>query len=172
MILGMEEEPILVVDGGGLLDAMIEVPNSGLQFANNGNEAISSYKVSHKVCDVVLMDLQMPLCDGFEATRGIRSFERPLSFKEYDLPESRIMNGNRVVVFAVSASLPESRSGELIAAGFNGWILKPINFQRMRGLLNGIWDLTVRRASTYPIDSDQQDCALQEYNWELGGWLA
>src|SRR5205085_10393638 len=42
-------------------------------------------------------------------------------------PRTHARNHNRVPIFAVSASLPESRADEITRAQFDGWILKPIN---------------------------------------------
>lgn len=47
-----------------------------------------------------------------------------------------------------------------IDAGFDGWILKPINFARLNELLRGIIDKKVRHAALY-----------KPGNWEQGGWF-
>ena len=61
----------------------------------------------------------------------------------------------------VSASLQEQQREELKGYGFDGWILKPIDFQRTDAIFRGITDLQRREANLY-----WKGC-----NWEAGGWL-
>ncbi len=62
--------------------------------------------------DVVLMDLRMPLLDGIEATRQIRA-----------LPGRR----GQTPVIAVTADVQEDHGAALLAAGFQAWLIKPID---------------------------------------------
>ena len=75
------------------------------------------------------MDLQMPLVDGASSTRMIRQFEKQLEYSRDTRP--------RVPVIAVSASLVEGNRFDYIEMGFDGWILKPIDFARLDFLLQG-----------------------------------
>lgn len=69
------------------------------------------------------------------------------------------MNG-RAPIIAVSASLIERERQRYIDAGFDGWILKPISFQRLQEIMEGIVDKQVRRKNVY-----------QPGTWERGGWF-
>jgi len=104
-----------------------------------------------------LMDMQMPIVDGLTSTKMIRSFEK--SHKQNHLSLRAEENG-RVPVFAVSASLVERERQVYVDAGFDGWILKPIDFKRLNVLLSGIVDETVRN-----------DCLYRPGEWEQGGWF-
>jgi len=106
----------------------------------------------------------MPVLDGVSATKRIREEERRQWPTLSTLPRTHIRNHNRVPIFAVSASLPESRVEEIIGAQFDGWILKPINFRRVNELVGGIWDYDQRRRELYIPDSRKK-------HWERGGWL-
>lgn len=69
------------------------------------------------------------------------------------------ING-RIPIFAVSASLVEREKDTYVDAGFDGWILKPIDIKRLSALLNGIHDEEVRNS-----------CLYEPGEWERGGWF-
>lgn len=99
----------------------------------------------------------MPLLNGYEATEHIRRLE-----KDFEPPRrlSHQLNG-RIPTFAVSASLLEEKRQEIVDFGMDGWILKPIDFRRLRLILRGIMDPLQR----------QKDLYQEGRSWELGGWL-
>ncbi len=99
----------------------------------------------------------MPIVDGLAATRKIRALEkeRPRSSL------SRRTDGyGRLPIFAVSASLVEHERESYMRAGFDGWILKPIDFRRLNTLLAGIVEDATREESRY-----------RPGKWEQGGWF-
>ena len=98
----------------------------------------------------------MPIVDGLTSTRMIRSYEKTHA----GILSKRAANNGRVPIIAVSASLIESEREKYITTGFDGWILKPIDFQRLSILMNGIVDDEVR---------DQ--CLYKAGEWENGGWF-
>lgn len=70
------------------------------------------------------------------------------------------LNG-RIPIFAVSASLIERDRNQYIEGGFDGWILKPIDFPRLSVLLRGIVDEKMR-----------DSCLYKPGQWEQGGWFS
>jgi CheY-like chemotaxis protein len=104
----------------------------------------------------------MPVLDGVSAAKQIREHEAQRSLSRSAPPRSHVRNNNRVPIFAVSASLPESRAQEIVNAQFDAWVLKPINFRRLNDLIDGIWDHDRRRGDLY---------STGKKNWERGGWL-
>lgn len=94
------------------------------------------------------MNTQMPIVDGLGATKMIREHESQAS------PQKR------VPVFAVSASLLEKDKQRYIDGGFDGWVLKPIDFQRVHELLRGVKGAKAR-----------SQCLYQAGMWEQGGWF-
>lgn len=100
----------------------------------------------------------MPIIDGLTSTEMIRSYEKTHSAGI--LSYRAALNG-RIPVFAVSASLVEKDRQKYIDAGFDGWILKPIDFKRLAVLLSGIVEEDTRKS-----------CLYKAGNWEKGGWFS
>ena len=99
----------------------------------------------------------MPIVDGLSATKMIRSHEKV--HPSHWLSTKASLNG-RVPIIAVSATLVEQDRQTYIDAGFDGWILKPIHFDRLSELMRGIVDGSVRTK-----------CLYQRGQWEQGGWF-
>lgn len=99
----------------------------------------------------------MPIVDGMSSTKLIRSFEK--SRPDVKLSDKAKLNG-RIPIIAVSATLREQDRAMYCDAGFDGWILKPINFARLGHLCRGIVDSDLRSKLLY-----------QPGQWEQGGWF-
>lgn len=99
----------------------------------------------------------MPIVDGLTSTKMIRSFEK--SHPTHLLSTRASLNG-RIPIIAVSASLLERERQIYVDAGFDGWILKPISFQRLQEIMTGIVSADARNANVYKKGS-----------WEQGGWF-
>jgi CheY-like chemotaxis protein len=99
----------------------------------------------------------MPIVDGSSATKMIREHELEL----LSSAQSTLAYGHdRIPIFAVSASLVERDRQGYIDSGFDGWIMKPIDFQRVHVLLNGVSSLEARNS-----------CVYRPAMWEQGGWF-
>ncbi len=101
----------------------------------------------------------MPLLNGYEATERIRSLEQDARYQRCRV--SHTLNG-RIPIFAVSASLFEVQREEMYDLGMDGWILKPIDFKRLRIILRGVTDPAQRARDVYKKGIS---------SWEQGGWL-
>ncbi len=82
----------------------------GFEVASNGQEALNARKSGN--FDAILMDCQMPIMDGFEATRQIRLFE------------SETGTG-RVTVVALTANAMQGDREKCLAAGMDDYLAKP-----------------------------------------------
>jgi len=82
--------------------------------AENGAEALE--RVAHRPYDVVLMDVQMPVMDGLEATRRIRQEIPPAAQP-------------RIIAMTASA-FPEDRDN-CMQAGMDDYVTKPVNFEEL-----------------------------------------
>lgn len=99
----------------------------------------------------------MPIVDGLTSTKMIRSFEKSHPMIEYS---GRATLNGRVPIFAVSASLVEKDRHLYVQAGFDGWILKPVDFRRLNELFTGIVE-----------DNTRESCLYTPGKWERGGWF-
>ena len=80
----------------------------------NGEEAVRIFADSRPgEIDAILMDVMMPVMDGLEATRAIRSLNRP--------------DGKSVSIIAMTANAFEEDVKKTLAAGMNEHLSKPIN---------------------------------------------
>ncbi len=89
---------------------LLEKQGHSVVVANNGREAVDA--LQRQVFDVVLMDVQMPVMNGFEATSAIRAKEKA--------------NGERVRIIAITAHALKGDRERCLAAGMDGYISKPI----------------------------------------------
>lgn len=85
--------------------------------ASNGKEALDSINIIH--FDLIFMDCQMPVMDGFEATRLIRQD-----------PEKK-----NLLVIALTANAMKSDKDACFAAGMNDFITKPITAASLQGVI-------------------------------------
>ncbi|MEP1259613.1 7TM diverse intracellular signaling domain-containing protein [Algoriphagus sp.] len=81
-------------------------------FANNGLEALEAVKI--KPYDLILMDLQMPEMDGYEATALIRAGNSGI-------------NSANIPIIAVTADTTEKTKSRVFAIGMDDYITKPID---------------------------------------------
>ncbi|KAL2879182.1 hypothetical protein SGCOL_005607 [Colletotrichum sp. CLE4] len=152
-VLIAEDDPI----NSRILRKRLEKSGHQVTHAVNGEDCATVYKERPETFDIVLMDMQMPIVDGLTSTKMIRAHEKSSDHGGRSAIASR--NG-RIPVFAVSASLIEREKDKYIDAGFDGWILKPIDFKRLNTLLLGIVDDEVRAS-----------CLYAPGQWEKGGWF-
>lgn len=152
-VLVAEDDPI----NSRIMKKRLEKLGHQAYMTVNGEECSSAHGEQATSFDAVLMDLQMPIVDGFSSTKMIRSFEKTQSGG--CLSPRASLNG-RIPIFAVSASLEEKEKDKYVATGFDGWILKPVDFKRVDQLLKGIVSDDVRN-----------ECLYQAGKWEQGGWF-
>ncbi|KAM0252707.1 hypothetical protein ACHAP5_000999 [Fusarium lateritium] len=152
-VLVAEDDPINMK----ILRKRLERLGHGVYHTVNGEDCAAAYRERSKDFDVVLMDMQMPIVDGLTSTKMIRSMEKS---GEHHGHSSLAGTNHRIPIFAVSASLVEREKQKYIDAGFDGWILKPIDFKRLNTLLAGISDEEVRSS-----------CLYVQGQWERGGWF-
>ncbi|MDF2176724.1 response regulator [Aliiglaciecola sp. CAU 1673] len=108
-ILLVEDNPVNQIVGHDMLVAL------GLtaEVAQNGAEAVEQFAQAD--FDLILMDLQMPVMDGFDATRTIRATDK----------------GKDIPILAMTAAAMLSDKKQTEACGMNGHISKPIDVVKL-----------------------------------------
>lgn len=129
-----------------LLEAFMKRLKVRWQTAMNGREAVTKWRAGG--FHLVLMDIQLPVMSGLEATREIRRLERLNSIGVFsssasssapqrdanDEPEgqdklpSTVLFKSPVIIVALTASSLQSDRHEALAAGCNDFLTKPVNF--------------------------------------------
>ncbi|CAE6964733.1 Histidine kinase [Vibrio sp. B1ASS3] len=98
------------------------------EFAKDGSEAIELYK-KNRSFDLIIMDLQMPKVNGFDAIKSIRSFDKD------------------VIIIASSAHMESEVLDKLKGCEFNGFLQKPYTIDDFYNLLNEL-DFATQTAGT------------------------
>ncbi len=89
--------------------------------ADNGEKAVEMYRL--KKYDIILMDLMMPVKDGYEATSEIRSLEK------------KTMIQKPVRIVAMTANAMKEDRDLCLACGMDDFISKPFNIQDLKRVL-------------------------------------
>ncbi|MCF7886409.1 MAG: PAS domain S-box protein, partial [Candidatus Marinimicrobia bacterium] len=102
-------------------------PNAEIIEADNGKQAINKYRKQHP--DLILMDIQMPIMDGLNATQIIR--------KEDD----------NIPIVALTAGVLKEEKAACIEAGMNTFLGKPIDKDNLIEIIAGNLDLEFEQQS-------------------------
>uniref|UniRef100_UPI002FDEB317 hybrid sensor histidine kinase/response regulator n=1 Tax=Flavobacterium sp. TaxID=239 RepID=UPI002FDEB317 len=113
----LKGKSILVVEDNAMNQMVIKMItkkwlNTTVEFANNGEEGLKKLTENHY--DIILMDLQMPVMDGYEATIAIRNGEAGESKKG-------------IPIIALTADVMESTKTRVIEIGMNKYLSKPVD---------------------------------------------
>ncbi|MFZ6776102.1 response regulator [Undibacterium sp. Ji83W] len=118
---------VLVVDDSEVnrevAQRILAADGATVYLANDGQAAVDWLRKHPKVVDIVLMDVQMPLMDGYEATRQLRA-----------LPDA-----GQLPVIALTAGAFKMQQEAAHEAGMNAFVAKPFNVEE---LMTAIQQLT------------------------------
>ena len=101
-----------------IAEFMLQNEGADVIKAWNGQEAVELFRKSEPgEFDVILMDIMMPVMNGYEATKKIRSLDRE--------------DAKMIPIIAMTANAFEEDKRAAIAAGMNGHIAKPIQVDKL-----------------------------------------
>lgn len=115
------------------------LPGIGIQIANNGQEAVDMVRANHY--DMVLMDIRMPVMDGIEATKMIRSLTGEAAHTK---------------IIAMTANVLDEDVKQYFKIGMNAYISKPFVQKELLAKMAQVLGLKI----TADADEEQQIQAL------------
>jgi PAS domain S-box-containing protein len=116
-----------------------------VDLAENGRQAVEAYKRKHY--DLILMDIEMPVMDGYEATRAIRNSEKSLisgnpsagKHSTDDKWQTRNHDGvaTRVPIIAMTGHATTGCKERCLEAGMDNYIAKPLKKKELLATVEG-----------------------------------
>ena len=119
-ILLVEDNPVNRIVAVRLL----EKQGHTLITANHGREALQMLDQTDWCVDLILMDVQMPEMDGYQATAAIRELEK--------------VRGGRLPIVAMTAHALDRDRERCLTAGMDAYLTKPIRMERLRDVLERV----------------------------------
>ena len=116
--------------------SILEKWGHAVTVAGNGREAVDA--AARQRFDAVLMDVQMPEMDGFEATAALREREKA--------------DGGHLPIIAMTAHAMKGDRDRCLAAGMDGYVTKPLRPQELFDVLEGTVATPVQPDRPVPCD--------------------
>ena len=138
-----ENKRILLVDDNELnreiASEILGMTHVMVEEAENGKQAFEMFQKSDRnYYDMILMDVQMPVMDGHQATRAIRKLHRS---DAVSVP---------IIAMSANAFLEDVESSRL--AGMNGHISKPVNIAKLLGIMEDYLGNRIKRSVIEIVD--------------------
>ena len=121
-------------------------PRAILLKAVNGLEAIETFKLEQP--DILLMDVQMPEMNGYEATRKIRE----------------LTDYKKIPIVAITAGNVKGEREKCLAAGMDDFVVKPI----VEEVLLNVFEKWLDFPKTAPVDSKSAEKQMEENRYDPG----
>jgi two-component system sensor histidine kinase/response regulator len=121
---------------------LLEKEGHRVTVATNGSEAVLMSQ--NRSFDLVLMDVQMPVMDGFEATSLIRQRE--------------VLSGSHLPIVAMTAHAMKGDRERCLAAGMDGYVSKPIRTSELLAAIAGVFPA----ASQGAVNTELECLALED----------
>jgi len=140
----LEGAHLLLVDDSEIncevAQRILESEGAMVTVAHDGEQAVNTLKHAPHLFHLVLMDVQMPVVDGYEATRRLRQIPIPALAS---LP-----------VIALTAGAFRPQQEKALEAGMNGFIAKPFNVEELVTAISHFLQPSTRQLPSLPHDTD------------------
>ncbi len=108
-----------------ILTELLEMAGASCQVAGNGREALEMFEGAESgQYDLILMDVQMPVMDGYEATGAIRGCRHP--------------QAKTIPIIAMTANAFSEDVKDALDAGMDEHVAKPIDMERLKSVIKDI----------------------------------
>ena len=134
-----------VVTNQKIAKEMIQMLGCKVEIANNGLEAINQYMEGN--FDLIFMDCQMPVMDGYEATQRIREIEK----------ENKLLP---VPIIALTAGINKEDQSRCKAAGMNRYLTKPFSIPELTEVLRAFLGAEIGRSAPLnspPVSTEEEE---------------
>lgn len=102
-----------------ILSELLDIEEASCEIVENGQLALERFtNAAPGDFDAILMDIQMPVMNGYEATRKIRALERP--------------DANEIPIIAMTANAFSTDVKDALDAGMNAHVAKPIEMELLK----------------------------------------
>ena len=106
--------------------AMIEKTGALVDVANDGIDGLNQYHENNY--DIIFMDCHLPEMDGYQCTREIRKIEQN--------------TGQHIPIIALTANTADEEKTNTQDAGMDDFITKPINKNKLKNILQTLYENT------------------------------
>lgn len=130
--------------------ALLEKEGHHVTVAADGQQAVDLFKQSKGQFDVVLMDVQMPVMDGFTATKAIREAEK--------------LSDKSTPIIALTAHAGTKDRHRCLASGMDEYLSKPIRAKDLRGMIENLTGQSSRTAAPAATQETSGDVV----DWQRG----
>ncbi len=118
-----------------------------VDIAENGLQGVKAYK--RKIYNMILMDMQMPVMDGYDATKTIRTLES-------ELGNGEMIDGRPIPIIAMTAHAAKSDREKCLEAGTDDYITKPMSRETLLSVVAKWTELNRRTADLQDESPDYQ----------------
>jgi PAS domain S-box-containing protein len=130
-----------------LVTRLLQKHGHTVMAVTTGREAVDLLDKDAANCDVVLMDVEMPEMDGFQATATIREKEK--------------ISGKHIPIIAMTAYAMKGDRDRCLAAGMDGYVPKPIRHQELLETIHTLV-MNVPNVPTHALPQEPPDEVLDE----------
>jgi CheY-like chemotaxis protein len=117
-----------------LIRILLEKRGHSVRVAGDGAQALAS--LEQEPCDMLLLDIQMPVLDGLEVCRRIRASERE--------------SGEHLPIVAMTAHVMSGDRERFLGAGMDGYIGKPLQAGELDAAIEAVWAAKTAGAACLP----------------------
>jgi len=114
-----------------ILAEILRLNGAGVSIEPNGQDLVDKFKSAPAgQYNLILMDIQMPVMDGYEATRTVRAFA-----DDETLPEDKRAEAAEIPIIAMTANAFSDDVSKSLASGMNAHVAKPLDISVLKRVI-------------------------------------